>query len=676
MVNVSDTLKAIFKNDMFPLSPTIADKDIEAVFPSISLTVGTDQFAVDKGDLEINESICADGDLKFGKCNSSSVKFTVADVTDDIKGREFSLNQTINTGGTSYPVPLGIFKVDSANKQDDLRFKDIVAYDRMRKADTDVAAWYNSLFSSGTETYTLAQLRASFLTYVGLTQDTTKLPLPNDSMTVTKTIEPASLDGRMVIEAIEEINGVFGHINRSGQFTHIILKPAYGLYPSNDLYPSDTLYPVSETDATYTRSDLIDETITESMRQSIRFEEYTVKEIDKLIIRTDESDYGAIVGTGTNAYIIQGNFLIYGKSASELQTIATNAFGHMAKRPYRPYESDNIGLPYLEPGDMLKFDQSEPVVGYMLNRTISGIQSLRDNYSASGNQYREQKVDVNTEIKILQKKTLTIKKDVDGVRIEVTDLGANLSTEITALAGEVSVKVSKSDIIQSINLSTEGLKVDVTKIDINGLVTANGNFKIHLDGSMEALNGKFQGQITGGSININGNFIVNSDGTMSATGASISGSFTSTGTSGTVTINNGLVVATAIRATNIGNDGSRVSQIHVNTLYLDGEQFDPGLITTMYARGGGIDSPRNVYLDSNQNFVPSTTSYDFGLGSSSFPFDYLHIRSISHKSGGTLGLFGSTPSTKTGVSTLSTSATLLDAINKINSMITNSHGLY
>jgi hypothetical protein len=673
VIIIDEALKTIYKNDMFPLSSAIADKELIADFPVLDLTVGTDQFAVDHGDFELHESICEDGDIKFGKCNASQVKFTFANVSDAIKEKEFILTQSVNDIHTA---SLGIYKVESATKQDDLIFKDVIAYDRMKKIDTDVATWYTSLFPLGTETYTLAQFRSSFLTCVGLTEDASKLPLPNDDMTVPKTIEPASLPGRTVIEAIEEINGCFGRINRSGQFSHVILKPAYGLYVSINLYPSDTLYPVSESDTSYTQPDLIDETITEDMRRSIKFKEYTVKEIDKLIIRTDDEDFGAIVGTGTNAYIIQGNFLVYGKNAVELQTIATNAFGYMAKRPHRPYESDNIGLPYLEPGDMLKFDQDSPVMGYMLNRTLSGIQSLRDNYTASGAQVRSQKIDTNTEIKILQAKTLKIKKDVDGVRVEVTDLAQSTSTFFDQTTESFALKVDKAGVIAAINLTSEEAKIAAAKIIFEGLVTANNNFKILLDGSIEAVNGKFSGQITGGSININNNFLVASDGKLTATGVSLSGSFTSTGSGGTVTINNGLVTASAIKADNIGSASDEVNQIHVANLYLDGELFSPGLLTTLYARGGGSYSPRNVYLDSSQNLIPSTSSYNFGLGNSSFPWNSINVRNIYHPSGGSLGFYGATPSTKVSIPILSGSATLTDAINKINSMINNSHGMW
>jgi len=477
---VPETLKNIYRNDRFPLASSIASKELYLDFPELDLTVGTEQFAEDKGEFELMDSICSDGNLKFGKCNSAQVKFAVANVTDDINGKEFILTETVND---TYPVPFGVFTVESCPKQDDLIFKSVTAYDRMKKIDVDVAAWYNSLFPTGNETYTLAQFRASFLAYVGLTEDTPWFTLPNDTMIVDKTLDTTSLSGRTVIEAIGELNGVFGHISTEGKFEHIVLSPAYGDYPQND-YPQND-YPISADDKTFVDPDFIKETITSDMRENVRFEEYTVKEIDKLIIRTDADDIGAIVGTGSNAYIIQGNFLVYGKSAAELSLIAHRAYGYMAKRPYRPFESTGIGLPYLKVGDVIMHDQDDPVVSYVLKRTLTGIQALKDVMGATGAEQLPQNTSVNEEIKILKAKTTRITKTVEGVKVEVSDLAANTSAQIEILSDNIELKVDKAGVIASINLSPEAVTIKANKINFNGFATfdSNGNITT-IDGSI------------------------------------------------------------------------------------------------------------------------------------------------------------------------------------------------
>jgi len=88
--------------------------------------------------------------------------------------------------------------------------------------------------------------------------------------------------------------------------------------------------------------------------------------------------------------------------------------------------------------------------------------------------------------------------------------------------------VQKKKIISEINQSAEEISIKAEKISLEGLVTANQNFKVLEDGSIEAVNGKFTGEIyatsgkfegeivsskatiTGGSVNIT------SDGSYSA----------------------------------------------------------------------------------------------------------------------------------------------------------------
>lgn len=55
-------------------------------------------------------------------------------------------------------------------------------------------------------------------------------------------------------------------------------------------------------------------------------------------------------------------------------------------------------------------------------------------------------------------------------------------------------------LIASIALDDSGVTIKADKISLEGLVTANNYFKILTDGSMEAVNGKFRGNITASRI--------------------------------------------------------------------------------------------------------------------------------------------------------------------------------
>ena len=83
-------------------------------------------------------------------------------------------------------------------------------------------------------------------------------------------------------------------------------------------------------------------------------------------------------------------------------------------------------------------------------------------------------------------------------------------SSITQQAAEIALTVKKDNVISSINQSAESVAIQASKIKLEGLVTANSNFKVLADGSIEAVNGKFTGEINSdsgviGGLTINNN---------------------------------------------------------------------------------------------------------------------------------------------------------------------------
>ena len=102
---------------------------------------------------------------------------------------------------------------------------------------------------------------------------------------------------------------------------------------------------------------------------------------------------------------------------------------------------------------------------------------------------------------------------------EYTSTFANqveVSSELKLLADTFEAKVSQvadddgnitsASIILAVNNDESSAEIQANKINLNGLITANGNFKILQDGSMETKNAKFSGLINGGAISITGGF--------------------------------------------------------------------------------------------------------------------------------------------------------------------------
>ena len=64
------------------------------------------------------------------------------------------------------------------------------------------------------------------------------------------------------------------------------------------------------------------------------------------------------------------------------------------------------------------------------------------------------------------------------------------------ITSEVSKKVGNDEVISKINQTAEAITIDANRININGTVSANGNFKIDTDGNMECKNASVSGKIT------------------------------------------------------------------------------------------------------------------------------------------------------------------------------------
>lgn len=481
MYNVSEKTKELYRRNS-PEVKQIPHKSLELVFDN-GVVVGNK--IIHSGTFSLEESICEEQNIKFGGCISSCFKIKLAGIEKDISGHRFTAIQKIDGGDD---ITYGTYTVDSAKLTDDRQHREIVAYDDIYwKLNTDVTEWYNNLAFP----LSLKIFRQSLFSYVGI--DIEEQELINDSVSVEKTIDTTYINGVDVAKAIGEINGVFGIIRKSGKFRYIELAGT-GLYPSEDLYPSEELYP-SEASAQFGTAGYI-KTV---------YEEYNTHLMDCLEIKKEDG----VVGSQSyntrnfeNPYVIIGNFLVYGKSASELQAIGNRIFGKISGITYRPHTTKAVGLPYIETGDAITLiKKSDNLQTYVFSRKISGSQVLTDEFSATGDLYQDNEVTPNIELEILKNKELKIEKSVDGLRVSVSDLEKNtgsrfeqtaysiemevkratdaenkLSASVKINESNIAFKIDKGDynsIVSAINLDENGVKIQGNKIEITG----NASFK-------------------------------------------------------------------------------------------------------------------------------------------------------------------------------------------------------
>lgn len=118
---------------------------------------------------------------------------------------------------------------------------------------------------------------------------------------------------------------------------------------------------------------------------SFKYETTRCKAPNQVQLRTNDADIGAIVGEGDNTYIIQNNFLLYGKTTEELTQIGQRWLHNINYDIFNPYSVVTRGKPWIELGDKITVVGDRDTVSSMiLERTLKGIQALTDTYEAKG----------------------------------------------------------------------------------------------------------------------------------------------------------------------------------------------------------------------------------------------------------------------------------------------------
>lgn len=417
--------------------------DKQMVISVVGTNQKIDNSMLEIGTFSLEESLCSESELKFGACEANCVKFTARNTAGNIIGKTISIEETID-GDSQNPMPYGVFKVTSDVPTADRTKRQITAYDAMYDIiNADVKSWYAGLSFP----MTLKQFRNSFFAYLGIAQAETSLV--NDSMTVNKTLvatqtddssavtEESAISGKTVVTAICEINGCFGNINREGKFEYVFLKAiTSALYPAEDLFPSDNLFP---SDAN-----------TESMTGhyiTFDYEDFQSKAITQLEIKTSEDNAGAIVGTAGNNYSITGNFLVSDKTGAELEQIANNLLPIMKQAVYTPIKSCTcVGNPCLTLGEPIRFNTTREIVEtYLLQRTLTGVQSKRDSISAQGTQTHSAKVNsIRDTIESVEKRTGKLERNADHLQSTYEDLEEQTNTKFEQTTKSIAAEVNRA----------------------------------------------------------------------------------------------------------------------------------------------------------------------------------------------------------------------------------------
>lgn len=199
----------------------------------------------------------------------------------------------------------------------------------------------------------------------------------------------SSITARDVMRSLMEICGCFFRLDREGK-PQFLYAMEHGLYPSNTLFPADDLFPKKSSEMTMPTSYYI----------KADFEEYRVSNFGGVqVVVNDFNNNGTVCrweywgdDSSDNAYLIDDNIFLCSSQfeyepemAGNIETLLENLWGVLNNMSYTPFTAECIGTPFLESGDRFTLlTKSDGFESFIFERTLKGIQAIKDTYEARG----------------------------------------------------------------------------------------------------------------------------------------------------------------------------------------------------------------------------------------------------------------------------------------------------
>ena len=357
-------------------------------------------------DFELTKTLCSENGLRYGSCESASVKFKVVNTVGTLKGKKIIISCTLDEY-TQDVLQIGEFYVDSDKLSGDRKSREIIAYDKIYTiVNTDMLKWYKELGFPVTMSY----FRSAFLSYFGITQES--VTLVNDTMVITDAILAEQLTGIEILNAILAGNGCLGFIDNTGTFRYVFL---------ND-------YDTKAYGKNYKQG-------------SLKYEDYNVRPLTALTFYSNNDiviTIGTTEGNGANTYIMEDNFLFYDKPVNVLQGFVQNIYDVIVQTPaFKVLSVETYGDFCVELGDYVTFtNESNQTLGtFVMQKKIKGLQSLMDEFDTEGTEYFEYDLNGgNSQIRRLWNNTITIQTELNSARTYVYAQRPSTSKTITSSA--------------------------------------------------------------------------------------------------------------------------------------------------------------------------------------------------------------------------------------------------
>lgn len=354
---------------------------------------------------------------------------------------------------------VGVFYAEKPTRTKRNSYK-VTAYDTMSKLDADFSGWLRANQAQFPKTiWQLAQLACQ---RAGVALASSSLPI-NGSYSV-QAFYADDLTCRQIISWAAEAAGCYAHMNADGKLQFLTYT---------DKRSTVKITPDGASNSTAYYAD------------SLSYEDYTVKAIEKVQIRQSDRDVGVIYPdstTATNTYAVQGNLLLTTGTEANLKSVAQNLYNVLKSVTYTPCKVSVPSSSGLACGQIVhvKDARGREFDTYLMSATIS---SGNASFESVGSASRESSSAVNSQsYKNLTGKMLEIKTSVDGLEVKASDLTGKY-TDLKATVDGLSSEVKKDTKITgggNLILGSESFK--------NAALQGGGTVEYNDDGSATVTN--------------------------------------------------------------------------------------------------------------------------------------------------------------------------------------------
>lgn len=314
---------------------------------------------------------------------------------------------------------VGVFYAEKPTRTKRNSYK-VTAYDTMSKLDADFSGWLHANQAQFPKTiWQLVQLACQ---RAGVALASSSLPI-NGSYSV-QAFYADDLTCRQIISWAAEAAGCYAHMNADGKLQFLTYS---------DKRSTAKITPDGASNSTAYYAD------------SLSYEDYTVKAIEKVQIRQSDSDVGVIYPdstTATNTYAVQGNLLLTTGTEANLKSVVQNLYNVLKNVTYTPCKVSVPSSSGLACGQIVhvKDARGREFDTYLMSATIS---SGKASFESVGSASRESSSAVNSQsYKNLTGKMLEIKTSVDGLEVKASDLTGKY-TDLKATVDGLSSEVKK-----------------------------------------------------------------------------------------------------------------------------------------------------------------------------------------------------------------------------------------